>query len=149
MTLNEDILLPELQARFAIRALGLNLSSITATLGLQPTSTRQAASRLKLPPIPRVDVWTLEGKRRRSVDGTTAITELVDVLDGVRDKLTEVRSRYTEAMFDLVLVAYVEHPEPVFPDVTLSSELLERIARLGLTFAVSFYAIESTPRMES
>ena len=92
--------------------------------------------------MPRVDQWILEGKAQKSVDGTGAVSEMVDVLDRVRAQLDQVRALYPEAVFDLVLVGYVVHPDSLMPDITLSHQLLTRMARLGVQFAVSLYAIE-------
>jgi hypothetical protein len=134
--------LPEIQARFSIRGNLLDLPGITAALGLDPTSARKAGSRLENPHMPRVDLWTRDGAPRRSVDAEAAISELVNVLDSVHEQLTDLQSSYPQASFDLVLVAYIGHQDAVMPDITLPKELVARIARLGVRFAVSLYVVD-------
>ena len=133
---------PEIYAGFTIRGLGLDLPGITATLGLQPSSTRKAGSRWKDPPRPQVDIWALDGHRERTLDGAAAIETLVGLLEPAQEKMWQVRATYPEAAFDLTLVVYLSSPSCLFPDVTLANELLARMARLGLRFSVSTYAVE-------
>jgi uncharacterized protein DUF4279 len=141
--LTEATKLPEISAQFSIRGLGLDLPEITSSLGLEPTTIRNAGSRSRDPLMPRVDLWILESKVQKSVDGAAAVSEIVDVLDGVLAQLDHVRAIYPQAVFDLVLVGYVVYPGCIMPDITLSHQLLARLARLGIQFAVSLYPIEA------
>lgn len=133
---------PEIQARFSIRAPSLNLPFITAELQLEPTSLRTAGSRSVEPRIPRVDVWALDGPTRRTIDAAATLIELLERLEAVRDKLMNVRARYPDASFDLVLVVYVDGPEPMLPDMTFPHELLARMASIEARFVLSLYLTE-------
>jgi hypothetical protein len=92
--------------------------------------------------MPEVDLWTLKGSLRGSLNGAQALEELVHLLDSARDRLHQLMARYPDAVFDLVLVVYIPEPDYLTPDITLSHELLDRIAALRIQFSVSLYVIE-------
>jgi hypothetical protein len=87
-----------------------------------------------------VDIWVLSQKAH-GIDSAAAIERIVHQLEPSKDALASIRSTYPDAAFDLVLVAYINADEPALPDVTLSADLLGRIASLGLRFIVNFYLL--------
>ncbi len=131
--------LPETKARFIVSGNGLDLSEIEATLGLKPTFTQKAGSRVASPPLPRVDLWILDSSSEETTDGTKAIVEIVTLLERSGSSLRKVMAMYPEATFDITLVASsAPDPFPIVPYVKLTHQLLTRLAGLSVQLIFDF-----------
>jgi hypothetical protein len=131
---------PDLNVMFSIVGANLDLDAITSLSGLTPTSTGRAGRRSTKPLVPPLDSWFLTTPSQPSVDGTTAIAEMVELLDGHREGILQALNRHPSALATITLIAGIQpHRYPALPQVTLAPDTITKLARLTIPLVFDFH----------